>query len=194
MSQQRRQQYWIAKTPNGYVKHDAGQLPQFNARIDDATRRQTLREAQNMLLNAATLMIESLPVSSFEFERVEEVITIDEVVSDSLNVSQLAWSLYVLKTTVSDQVAEARRWMMTSKEYDYYDWNYAMVLPQWEYDEPDGETVEERLASIQIPAVICKNVVFVKREEDYAAMRLIFDDIRLFVCLVDAAIIVDNRS
>ena len=185
---------WVCKAPKGYAVMAPDHVAYFEATLDRATRFDSPRMAKNAVLAACTLEVRNgrtAPV--IVYERVKETVEIDHVEAGIWDAQERSVRLLAI-TEVSRAVAEAYQWVMTSRDLDYTEWTCAAQLPEWEFTDPDAETVKERLEGINMPCVISKNIVFVRREDDYAALRMLFDDIRLFVSLEDATVLMENRS
>lgn len=185
---------WVCKASTGYAVIPSDHIASFDAPLERATRFDSPRMAKNAVLAATTLEVRNgrtAPV--IVYERIKETVEIDYVEAGIWDAHERSVRLLAIME-VSRAVAEAYQWVMTSSDLDYTEWTCAAQLPEWEFTDPDAETVKERLEGINMPCVISKNIVFVRREDDYAALRMLFDDIRLFVSLEDATVLMENRS
>ena len=162
--------------------------------MERATRFDSPRLAKNAVLAAAILeRINGRPVPVIVYERIKETVHIDDVEQDIWDANERTTKLLMVRD-VSRSVADAYQWIMTSRDLDYRDWNCAVLLPEWEFTDPDEDTVQERLEKINLSAIISKRTIFLKREEDFVAMRLLFEDMNLCMSLEDGTILLDNRS
>lgn len=185
---------WVAKSPKGYVYVAMDNLCSFDIDLERATRFDSPRLAKNAVLAAAILeRINGRPVPVIVYERIKETVHIDDVEQDIWDANERTTKLLMVRD-VSRSVADAYQWIMTSRDLDYRDWNCAVLLPEWEFTDPDEDTVQERLEKINLSAIISKRTIFLKREEDFVAMRLLFEDMNLCMSLEDGTILLDNRS
>lgn len=185
---------WVCKTPKGYAFIAPDNLANFETTLERASRFESPRMAKNAVLAASVLeVISGRPVPVIVYERITETVEIDYVEAGMWDAQERTVRLLALRD-VSRAVADAYQWVMTSRDLDYTEWTCAALLPEWEFTDPDGETVKERLEGINLPCLISKHVVFLRREDDFSAIRLLFDDIRLCLSLDDGTILLDNRS
>lgn len=185
---------WVCKAPNGYAVIKPDQVAYFDATLEQATRFESPRRAKNAVLAAATLeVLNGRTVPPIVYERIKETVEVDYVEIGPWDAHKRTARLMAIRD-ISRAVAEAYQWVMTSRDLDYAEWSCALLLPEWEFIDPDGETVEQRLAGINLPAIVSKRVVFLRREDDLSAARLLFDSILLCIALDDATILLDNRS
>ncbi len=185
----------VAKAPHGYVYIAPDNLVTFDRKLEDASRFDSEREARNAILGAAVQLIRNgghtFPV--VVYETIEEVVRIESVEPGIWDATDRAKKLLMIRE-VSRHVADAYQWIMTGIDYDYKEWTCAALLPEWEFTDPDAETVSERLGGINLPCIISNRVIFLRREDDLSAIRLLFEDVHLFMSLEDGTILLDNRS
>ena len=174
---------WVAKSPQGYLRVYSDQRHTLTNTLDQATRFDSERVAKNAALTGALAeIINGRTVPVIVYERITETVHIESVLNAHWDVNERAVRLMLVRD-VSRAVAHAYQWIMTNPDIDYREWKCAILLPEWEFTDPDGDTVEERLASINMDAIVSDRTIFLKREEDIAIVRLLFDEILLGVAL-----------
>lgn len=188
------QHKWVVKTPIGYFYGSPDHIGYFDSDLKECSRYDSPREAKNAVLASAVLeAINGRTVPAVSYERIVETVDVDGAENGEWDVNQRVAHLMMIRK-ISRSVAESYQWLMTSRDIDYTEWKCAAYLPEWEFSDPDDETVAERLEKVNVPAVISKQTVFVKREEDFAVLRFLFDDMLLCVSLEDGTVLLDNRS
>lgn len=195
----RESHFWVARCETGYFHVAPDRLASYNVEFKNASRFDSSRELKNAILGAATLSALNNTTSpdmvrGVRLERMAEVCEVDQVMEDLFVTDEKVARLKLVREQIAGSAAKSYQWIMTSPKFDYRDWKFCAALPEWEFSEPDDRTVERRLNDIGLPAVISGQYVFLKREEDFAAFRLAFDDILLFFELETANILVDNRQ
>ena len=183
--------FWVAKSAVGYFYVAPDNLATYDAKFKNASRFDTSRELKNAILGAAMLVS---PTPALILERIVEVCEVDRVVEDPFITVDKVERLKLIREHISRSAANSYQWIMTSPKTDYLAWKFCAALPEWEFSEPDDRTVEKRLQDIGLPAVISGQYVFLKREEDFAVFRLVFEEVLLFFELETANILVDNRQ
>lgn len=184
--------FWVASSPTGYFRVLVDNQPYYEAKFKDASRYDSVRALKDAIIETAATSGFRPPELSLE--RMVEVCSFDKKLGNFHVSDKQVAVLRLLREKISRSASRSYQWLMSSPSIDYTEWKFMAALPEWEFSDPDERTVEQRLKDVGLPAVISNHYVFLKREEDFSVLKLLFENVLIFVEIESGSILVDNRK